>query len=184
MFDPPHIGHMSIAREAVRLLDPDKIIWIPSANPPHRKKALIPARERFLILSEWAKNQPNNEISSFEIERSAPGYTVDTLSYYKDTNPDAEFFILIGSDQAACFSQWKNWRTIIEKANLCVAGRPGGGELPPEAAARAVYLDNPPLDISSTEIREKILAGQDLKGLVEPEIYSILLDRKILRGLR
>jgi len=180
MFDPPHTGHMSAAREAARQLNPDKVIWIPSANPPHREKAVIPARERYEILREWASNHPGHDVSPVEIEKPSPGYTLDTLSYFKNIHPDAEYFILIGSDQAASFFKWRNWRKIIEHAGLCVADRPGGGELPPGATARAVYLDNPPLDISSTEIRKKIREGGDIKGLVDPEIHSILLRRGIL----
>lgn len=177
MFDPPHIGHMHIARDAASKLKADKVIWVPSSQPPHRETPSIPASERYYVLKEWSELNPGNEVSDIELSDAHSGYSIETVRSFKRHYPEEEMYLLIGSDEASSFSKWKDWEMIIKLLKLAVAERSGGNSIPPAAEERTVFLGNLKVDISSSSLKSKISKGEEISHLIDPDIHRLLLER-------
>ncbi len=168
-FNPPHIGHISAARAAVEALQLDKLLLIPAAQPPH--KALLSAptpAQRLAMLHLAAAQDPKIEVSDLEIARDGISYTCDTLAEVRSAHPNAEIFLLLGSDMFCGFESWRSWEEILENASLAVFCRGAKGEKGKiaakkealEAAGHPVQLiEHRPVEISSTQLRRLLAFG-------------------------
>jgi nicotinate-nucleotide adenylyltransferase len=118
-----------------------------------------------------------------EIHRSGPTYTVDTLHELCAEHPHAELFLVMGEDQAASFTRWRDWAAVARMATLCVARRePSQGGQPPLAlppGVRSVELELPILPDSATEVRQRLTAGQDIAELVAPEVARYIAQHRL-----
>ena len=169
-FDPPHIGHIRSAQAAVRTLGLDRLLMMPVCQPPH--KALSDGAptplQRLEMLRVAAAGEPKLEASDLEISRGGVSYTYETVKAVREANPDAELFLLMGSDMFLAFQNWKQPETILANASLAVFCRGEKGEKSKiktqktalEAAGHQVCLiENDVVDISSTQLR-RLLAFQ------------------------
>lgn len=157
-FNPPHNGHVRLARAAMRELRLDKLLIIPSCVPPHKIAAKLASGEDRLEMCRIAfGGDPKVEVSSMELDRKGRSYTVDTLRELKAAYPDSELFFIVGSDMLESFDSWYMWKEILSLSVLCAASREEGytpdldrfGEL----ADRVRPISLSPLEISSTQIR-------------------------------
>ena len=166
-FNPPHLGHIEAAREAARELKADKLIVVPAARPPHREMELeSPTPEQRLALTKLAFGDiPNVEISDMELKRPGPGYTVDTLEAIRAQYPNAVIFLLMGEDMFLTFEQWKDYRRIMELAELAIFLRNREGDVYVRGeldhyeviyGARCTMIGCRIIQISSTELREQL----------------------------
>jgi nicotinate-nucleotide adenylyltransferase len=178
-FDPPHNGHIAIARAALKELGLDKVVFIPARIPPHKTKRIIASPEdRFNMLRLAIDAYPDFEISRIELDRPGPSYTADTLERLRAIDPETELVLLIGTDNVSEIEGWHEPERIATLATLAAANRPGfnpGGKY----ADRVVYFDMPPMDISSTEVRNRIRADMPITDLVPPEVESYIIKRRL-----
>lgn len=167
-FDPIHTAHLEIANEAVKRFGLDRVLFVPAANPPHKKTAgLTPYEDRFRMVELACAPYPKFEPSRLEggNERS---YTVDTLERFrKQLDADDRLFFLIGSDAFDELETWKRWKHVVQLTDFIVVARPGIDYHIPENA-RIERLDGLDLPVASTSIRNRILAGEPTPELPAP----------------
>ena len=165
-FNPTHVGHLQGAQYARRALSLDKILLIPDSVPPHKDMAVVDIRERLAMLEFACKDQEGLEVSAVTLSVEEPSYSHSTVAAIRSQYPQAELFFLMGADMLPKFPQWVNARDILKEVTLAVFRR-GGKE---EAAAteeakghieamggRVILLENPLVDISSTQIRRMLV---------------------------
>ena len=167
-FDPPHIGHIQAAKQAVQALGLDRLLVIPVAAPPHKEGCNTPAHHRLEMLQIALAGEPAVEVSDLEIARGGTSYTYETVEMVRALHPNAEIFLLMGSDMFQSFHTWKYPGRILAQATPAVFCRGDKDEKNKNFAQQktlegeghnAVLLDNPVLEISSTQLR-RLLAFQ------------------------
>jgi nicotinate-nucleotide adenylyltransferase len=179
-FDPIHRGHIEPVREAKRALELDRVIYLPTAVPPHKPgRKLAPAHSRYAMVEMALLDEEGLCASPHELTLGRPAYTIETLEHFKLEIPGAELFLLIGGDSFADLSHWVRWREIPEVARIAVLTRPGWDldamSLDLEVAAlarsdRVVFLEQPPVDLSSTRLRELFAAGEPVPAGSMPDL--------------
>ena len=169
-FDPPHIGHIWAAQAAADALCLDQLLLMPAFQPPHKNlSATVPTpQQRLQLLQITTQTDPRLEVSDLELNRGGTSYTVDTVQQVRNLYPDAELFLLMGSDMFLSFREWKDPDKILAEATLAVFYRGGRGEKQAverckeemeSAGHRVILVENPVQDISSTQLR-RLLAFQ------------------------
>ena len=191
-FNPPHLGHMAAAKAAVAALGLDKLLLIPAAIPPH--KALpsdTPAPEhRLAMVEKWADGMgAGAEVSALELEREGKSYTSDTLRAIRQTYPDAELWLLMGTDMFLTLHLWHEPEVILSLAGICAFGRteqdgealfaPQREHLQKDFDAKITTITLPGLvDISSTRLREQLENGGGGQYLL-PSVYGYILMHRL-----
>lgn len=177
-FDPVHTGHLQIAEEAAKRFLLDRVLFVPAANPPHKKAARLTAYEdRFRMVELACAPYPKFAASRLEAgsERS---YTVDTLERFrKEIGAKDRLFFLIGADAFDELETWKRWQDVVRLAEFIVVARPGVEYHIPEQA-RVERLDGMDLPVASTTIRARLRAGEPT-----PELPTEVRDFIEERGL-
>ena len=167
-FDPPHIGHMHAAKQAMQMLGLDRLLLIPANAAPHKQGSFAPASHRLQMLRLAAQNLPGAEISDMELQRNGPSFTFETVQQVRAMYPDAELFLLMGSDMFLTFQEWRNPETILENASLAVFYRGDKGEKGKVAEQKAVFeatghsvrlVEQNAVPISSTQMRRLLAFG-------------------------
>ncbi len=205
-FDPVHLGHLRAAEEAIDLLDLDRVLFVPSADPPHKPGCELSAFEhRLRILQLSISKNPRFGISEIERGFAGKSYTVNSLRGLNEEFPGSELFFLIGLDAFLEVDTWYKFREIFHLARMVILRRPGFGEadvedyltrrisadfrMDPETGSfihpemfTVYYLRNTRLDISSTRIRKLAAQGRSIRYLVPPEAESYILDGELYRG--
>ncbi len=171
-FDPPHAAHVALARAAVTELQLDELLVIPTGQAWHKTRALSPAHHRLAMAQLAFADVPQAVIDPRETQRAGPSYTLDTLRELRAQSPDAEFFLILGEDQARALTTWHDWQTILQLAIICVAERDDPtGIRPPFIAPQAQEsrfrrLHFPATPVSATDIRARIATHQSVVPLV------------------
>lgn len=184
-FDPIHVGHLAAARVALDCADLDRVLFIPSATPPHREPAIADPQQRLEMTRLAIEGEPGFEARDLEITRGGRSYTADTVAELRRAHPDDELFLILGWDAARLFSTWRAWRSIRKAAQVVVVGRPGTGA-PDRAALQAAGLDPARTllcrgltpDISGSELRQRIARHEPVgEWLPEPVLRYIAAHR-------
>jgi nicotinate-nucleotide adenylyltransferase len=186
-FDPIHRGHIEPVRAAWRQLGLDRVLYLPTARPPHKPgRSLAPPLARYVMVELALLGEEGLAASAHELTLDRPAYTIETLEHFRRELPEAELHLLIGGDSFADLHHWVRFREISEVARLVVLTRPGWdferAPLHPEVAelartGRAVLLRQPPVDISSTHLRELLAAGLPLPAGAVPELVVRYLQK-------
>jgi len=166
-FDPIHEGHLAAARAAIECADLDRVILIPTGEPPHRGAAVASAEQRLEMSRLAVDSDEKLDVSEVEIRRRGPSYTADTLEELRRAYPHDELFLILGWDAARLFGTWRVPDEIRRLATVVVVSRPQSGA-PDAAALRAAGLDpkqtvlcaRPTPDISGSELRDAIANGE------------------------
>lgn len=167
-FDPFHFGHLRPVLEAVAQLGLDRVYFVPTGRPPHKpERELAPPLSRYAMTELGLLDHERLWVSTFELSQDAPSYTVDTLLHFRQETPEARIYLLVGGDSFAELRSWYRWERILEVATLAVMARSGWerertGSLMEKG--RVCFVDNAPLDISSTEIRRRLSEGRRPPG--------------------
>ncbi|HEY0825178.1 MAG TPA: nicotinate (nicotinamide) nucleotide adenylyltransferase [Ramlibacter sp.] len=176
-FDPPHRAHVALARAAIGQLGLDRLYVFPTGDAWHKARTLSPAAHRLAMARLAFSALPQVRVDDRELRRTGPTYSVDTLRELHAGHPGAQLHLLMGEDQAASFTTWRDWQEIARLAVLCVAGR-GSGEgvaaLRALPGVRVEAIAMPQMPESATEIRARLTAGQDITELVEPAVASYI----------
>lgn len=180
-FDPPHLGHLIVARDAADVLAIDRVLLVLAARPPHKGEPDATAPIRWEMLEAAAENDPLLVASDLELVRTGPSYTVDTLRELRSLFPETELALLMGVDQWRQFAGWHAPATIGRLATIAVMARESED---PEAADPGLGLDYRTvpvrrIDISATDIRTRVRAGRSVRYLV-PERVRTIIEREAL----
>jgi nicotinate-nucleotide adenylyltransferase len=163
VFDPVHMGHISIARSFLNSNVVQELIVLPSPVPPHKDASDITSFHHRLEMLKFAfKSIENIRISDLENRLPSPSYTLQTISYLQNNNPGALFYLCIGQDSLESFTSWHQYKSILDRITLIVAERPGYNkkDIPEELMEKSIFTDHKPVKVSSTKIRK--LAGYNL----------------------
>lgn len=191
-FNPPHLGHMAAAQAAVAALGLDKLLLIPAAIPPHKAlpSGTPPQEERLAMVEKWADVMGGHvEVSALELEREGKSYTSDTLRAIRQTYPDAELWLLMGTDMFLTLHLWHEPEVILSLAGICAFGRteqdgealfaPQREQLQKNFDAKITTITLPGLvDISSTRLREQLENGGGGQYLL-PSVYGYILMHRL-----
>jgi len=191
-FNPIHYGHLFMAESAYEQLGLDKVLFIPTKNPPHK---LIPStitqEQRVMMLSLAIRDNPHFELSLMELEREGMTYTADTLKILTDENPDTEYYFIAGADSLMQLHSWRNPENIFKLCTLAVAGRDDldketlnmqANKLAAAYNARIVFIDMPAIHISSSEIRARVAAGRSIKYYVHDEVIKYIEENQLYKS--
>ena len=182
-FDPPHEGHIALARAAARHLALDRVLLLPAWEAPHKPggPSMDPAF-RVALVRAAVVHDPVLGVSTIEVDRQGTSYTAETLEQLAGENPGADLWFVMGADQLEGFADWSRPERIAELARLAVAWRPGAGDpamedlAGPVAAGRIDVVDMPEVPVSSTDVRARLSRGEALTGLVPPAVEQMLRD--------
>ena len=181
-FDPVHLGHLLVAQAAGEELALDRLFFIPAAQSPFKPTAqpASPAlRERMLRLSLVGKS--NCEIDPQELTRGGVSFTIDTVRDYTRRFPQAELFYLIGADHVPTLPKWREAGELARLVQFVVIPRPGEGLADPPAPFRVRVLGGWPLQLSSSQIRARVQAGQPVEHLLPPGIADVVREAGLYR---
>lgn len=201
-FDPIHLGHIIPAKETVQWLGAEQLLLIPSHIPPHKFVTQADAEHRANMVSLACESSATFSFDGRELNRNGHSYTVDTLQELSAEHPDAMLFFIMGMDSLLSFTQWYQWQKILTLCNLVVNIRPGydhktlESTLEPTLRERLIYdlkqiqhkqhgqiliHESSPIDISSTDIREKIKAGLNYKAYLPEKVYQYIKKNNLYR---
>src|SRR3712207_2651395 len=185
-FDPIHNGHLHIAYEALYKLNLDKIIFIPSGNPPHKTdKVITDANIRYKLVKDVIQNEEKFEVSDYELKNQSLSYTYKTLKYFNEKYKDTEWYFITGADCLMQLDSWKNINEVLSLCNFVVFRRSGYSmedmlkqkeRIEKKFNKKIIFLDIPVIDISSTTIRNKIKNRENISYLV-PEKARCMVNK-------
>jgi nicotinate-nucleotide adenylyltransferase len=183
-FDPIHVGHLRLGIEAIERLEIDRLVFEVAAVSPLKSAADLTAGElRAEMVSAAIQGIDKAEVGIQELKREGPSYTVDTLGQYACQGD--EIMLVVGSDVLATFDKWKDPEAILERARLAVAARPGYRiseamrHLPKAWHHRIELFDASPIDLSATEIRQKVRAGRSIRFLTPDPVVQFIEERRL-----
>lgn len=183
-FDPPHSGHLIVARNAAEALELDRLMLVVSARPPHKSdESPTPAELRLEMLEAAVGDDPLLVASDLELQRPGPSYTVHTLQALRQGDPEAELFLLIGVDQWRELAGWREPERIGRLATVVVMAR--AGEDPTRVDPGLVVTCRPVpvtrIDLSATEARERVGQGRSIRHLVPEAVRRIIARESLYR---
>lgn len=185
-FDPPHLGHLILAAEAVDSLQLDKMLWVLTPDPPHKQSQMIsPAEDRMAMTKRMVECSPSFEFSDIEFRRPGPHYALDTVNALRLENPGSELFYVIGGDSLRDIPTWhKPTEFILACDHILVMQRPGSTpdltilyKNYPELKTRLEFLDVPLIEISAVNIRQRVKQQRAYWQFVIPPVYQIIEER-------
>ena len=180
-FDPPHIGHLLAAIDAFEGLELDRLVFVPAAVQPLKAgKASASAAQRLEMVRQLVLGDPRFTVDPIETERGGVSFSVDTVAAYSQRNPSAELFFLVGADVVGSFESWREPDRIAALATIVVVDR---GDDPSKPAGRLPvrHLRTRRIDVSSTEIRERVKAGQSIHGFTTPAVADYIAATGLYR---
>jgi nicotinate-nucleotide adenylyltransferase len=181
-FNPPHIGHLVCAQEALVQLELDRVVFVPTGRAPHREIEDDAGGEaRYEMCEAAIDGDERFEASRIELEREGPSYTSETLRALREAGPDDELFLLLGGDQAAALASWHEPEQVLELATLAVVERVGYTRntiaiqlARLKGAERVRYIDMPLMQVSSTSVRRRLAAGRPIRYLVPERVVDYI----------
>ncbi|MCD6361852.1 MAG: nicotinate-nucleotide adenylyltransferase [Armatimonadetes bacterium] len=191
-FDPIHYAHLLIAEEVRRHLNLAHIVFMPSGSPPHKSDdELSPAEDRYLMTVLATADNPYFSVSRLEIDRPGPSYTIDTVrTLNEELGAGGRLFLIMGADMALELGSWREPDAVLAEAQVVAAPRPRVDiermheTLGEERAARIMVVHTPLLDISSTQIRERLTSGRSARYLCPRVVLDYIHKRGLYGCLR
>lgn len=173
-FDPIHRGHLDPVEAARRRLELDLVLFLPTAQPPHKpERKLAPALARYAMVELALLDRPEMWVSDHELTLDRPAFTIETLEFVRERFADVEPVLLIGGDSFLDLPNWRRFQEILDSTRIAVMTRPGwrirdgGSEIAPAlltavAQGTVDFVENAPIEISSSEIRRRLAAGEPI----------------------
>jgi len=189
VFNPPHLGHLALAQEALWQLGLDEVVLVPTGQAPHKRIADDPGREVRMEMTRLAAADDSRfSVSALEVEREGPSYTYETLEALAEERGETELVFVMGADAAVGLESWRNPERVVELASLAVARRAGVSEADVAEAmrslgceGRATMLEMPQFGVSSSAVRERAKQGRPLRYLVPDAVARSIEERGIYR---
>lgn len=189
-FDPPHVGHLLAAEDAFDSLSLDRIVFVPAATQPLKAGLTVAgADHRLAMVQLLVEGDIRFDVSTVELERRGLSFTVDTLAHFAEQYPAAERFLLMGADVLATFAKWKQPErvlqlarpVILERARDAETDRPEGAPIPGVDESDVLRLPTRRIDVSSTEIRERVRLGKSIRGFVTDRVAAYIARHGLYR---
>jgi nicotinate-nucleotide adenylyltransferase len=192
-FDPVHFGHLILAEQAREQARLDEVWFVPAARPPHKIEGdLTRFDQRCEMLALGTAGYPAFRVLELEKDRPGPSYTVDTLTELHCQRPEAELWLLVGSDTLVDLGSWHEKQRLPELAGLLVMARPGhiipDAEyvrrelaLPPSAPLRLAIVDVPLIDIASSDLRRRVATGRSIRYFLPRAVEMYIREKKLYR---
>jgi len=187
-FDPPHLGHLILASEARTQLNLTRLLWVLTPTPPHKLNQFIsPVEDRLAMLKLALEDEPAFELSTMEMERPGPHYTLDTLQVFADKYPAAELVLLLGGDSLGDLPTWHRPADLVAACHqIGVIRRPGDsvdlsaleGQIP-GLTSKVRFVDAPLLEIASREIRRRASSGSPFRYYLLPSVYKYVVEHRL-----
>lgn len=180
-FDPIHVGHLIVAAEALHSLNLTEVIFVPAAMP-WQKSPSESATNRLAMTRIAVASEPRFSVSDVDLVRGGNTYTVDTLADLATQHPDAELFLLLGTDALAGLASWKEPERIFGLAHVVCLARPG--VLPPSRETlpgEVTFLTVPAIDISSSECRDRLRYGRPVRFMVTDAVCEYIQENNLYR---
>lgn len=190
-FDPIHVGHLAIAEEAREAMGLARVLFVPTGSPPHRAKAVAPAEERVAMTAAAIAGNPAFEVSRLEVDRPGPSFTADTLAELaaaeRAAGREPDLVLILSAETFHDLPTWHEPRRILELARVAVAPRLGFAATPPGwveerfpgMARRVTFLEQPRLEVSSSEIRARVAAGRSVRYLVPDAVIARIVEHAL-----
>ncbi|WP_010531057.1 nicotinate-nucleotide adenylyltransferase [Lentibacillus jeotgali] len=175
-FDPPHMGHLLIAEEVREELDLDGIWFIPSYEPPHKQQARVDSKARVEMVERAISGNSYFRINTIEVNRLGKSYTFDTMKALNDEHPDAEFYFIIGADMVEYLPHWKHIDALLDLVTF-VGVKRKGYEL--KANYSILEVDVPLIELSSTDIRQRVLEHKSVRYMVTSGVEAYLKEKRL-----
>lgn len=184
-FDPIHVGHLMIAEAVWDEYNLEKVIFIPSANPPHKHDVLTSAKHRFNMTLLATCSNPHFEVSTIEMDRVGPSYTIDTIKALKKMyGDDTDFYFIIGAD---CIHELPTWHKIDELLKICkfIATKRPSYDFDLSIIEKEFsdyniqLLETPELEISSTDIRQRIKKGYSIQYITTEQVQQYIRKEEL-----
>lgn len=178
-FNPVHNGHVNLVKNFKDELKLDRVLVIPTAVPPHKQaEGLVSSEDRLEMCKLAFENIA--EVSDVEIARGGRSYTVETLEELKKIYKDDDFYFLVGSDMLLSFRRWYRWEDILNMCTLCATDRDAEKtcmDADKELFDRIIFCDFPKTVVSSSLVREKLIAGESVEELVPREVIKYIREK-------
>ncbi len=206
-FNPIHLAHLRIAEEVQRACELDRVLFIPAAEPPHKNVAgQVPFRHRLAMVEAAINDNPSFQASDLEFRRSGKSFSVDTLEILRQEDPKGERFFIIGLDSYRDIASWKDFSRLFSLSHVVVTTRPGvvvkdslaplpvanredfcyaevAQEIRHKSGNRLIFLEETCLDISSTQVRNRLANGQSVDHLIPPAVANYIEEHGLYRTL-
>jgi len=179
-FNPIHIGHLILAEEIREKLRLDKVIFVPTYIPPHKKsKNIAPASDRYAMIKAVIRSNKYFDVSDIEIKRKGQSYTIDTLREFKKKYPKDDMYFITGSDLLNYLEEWKDLKQVISLVKFVVATRPGYPleDIPSYIKTVAIRA----VDVSAFEVRHCVKRRTSFRYLVPDAVFNYITKRKLYR---
>lgn len=186
-FNPVHIGHLIMAQYVKNFAEIDKVIFVPNGIPPHKNADIAPPEDRFEMVKLSIDDNPDFEISDFEIKNKEKSFTINTLNYFS-LYYEKVYFIL-GSDNLFEIKNWYKAEEILKKFPIIVLPRERDTtlietqiqEFKIKFAAKMILINMPVIDISSTEIRRLVKEGKSIRYMVHPKVEEYIFRKGLYK---
>jgi nicotinate-nucleotide adenylyltransferase len=185
-FDPVHVGHTTVVEHVAATLRASDVVFIPARRSPHKSDVpLAPSEQRLAMLTLALADHPSFTVSRCELDRPEPSYTIDTVMEFRRQFPDARLSLVIGADAISSLPRWYRIGDLLDLCEISVMSR-GGVDSPEfdrlvpslgiEAASRLreSAIATPLIPVSSTEIRARLAAGQDVSSMLHPAVLTYI----------
>ena len=182
-FDPVHNAHVALATLALAQLNLDEVRWIPVCRSSQKARRLAPPADREAMVRLAIAGEPSFVLDRTELRRGGVSYTLDTVRELAAAEPDTTWVLILGQDQYAGLHTWRDWRDLVSRVTLAIANRPDVvaaanpqiGEVPNQ------LVQLPMMDVSSTEIRRRVAAGESIASLVPTPVASYIARHRLYR---
>lgn len=189
-FDPVHVAHCYLMEECMSLLDLDEVIVIPNGDPPHKDNGVTRAYHRLAMVKIAVAAFPGLVVSDMEVTNPEVSYTWLTLTTLAERYPDDELFFIMGADSMAQFKSWRHPEIILQKAHLVCFDRPGYRAEDVSAVAKWIrsmggvvtLIDSLDLEISSTDIRNRVAQGLPHRSFLHPDVYDYIHKQELYQS--
>lgn len=185
-FDPVHHGHLIMASYAAHDLALDRVLIMPAQTPPHKLgETISPAEDRVAMVRLAIAPDSRLELSTLDLQSSEPSYTATLLNRAQAEHPGDELVFIIGADSLRDFPTWYRPDLIVQQAGLAIARRPGIEidesmlDAVPGLRERSTVFTSPLIDISSTDIRDRVQAGKPITWLVPPSVEQYIIRHSL-----
>ena len=191
-FDPPHLGHLILAQEALWQLQLERIFWLLTPVSPLKSPASIsPLEQRMALLEAALGDNPDFEISRLDIERPGPHYAFESMKHFKENFPQEQLVYLIGGDSLQDLPRWKNPLDLVKFSDqIGVMDRPGEAVVLeklesqlPGLGAKLVWIESPLIEISGKMIRHRLRTGSPVKYFLPEPVFWMIKDKGLYKEI-
>ncbi len=190
-FDPIHNGHLELAEIVSQHIKHAEVYFVPCGNPVHRAPSVVSADDRIAMIKYAIVGQSHWHLDTYEIDKSEPSYTINTLKHFRQRFPNVPIGFIMGMDTFLSLETWKNWQELLDYAHLLVVPRIGYDVSSMEHLIKnenllhktlngsIMMLPVVPQSVSSTEIRKKLLTRDDVSSLIPKAVYDYIQSQKL-----